>query len=109
MVGDRHAVAQAALAQCGFKIGHALVAVGRIVARRADGRRGLWPLRLVLPNAEEGDLLPAVNLGGNHTPGGVVDEFETVVHAGSYVVSRLALSCSVLARLQQSHLARALH
>ena len=33
VVGDGHAVAQAAFAQCGLEIGHALVAVGGIFAR----------------------------------------------------------------------------
>ena len=35
----------------------------------------------MLANAGESDLLPAVHLGGNHTPGGVGDEFESIVHA----------------------------
>src|SRR5206468_3361832 len=80
VVGEDHAVTQAALAQGGLEVGEALVAVLGIVFAGADGRGWLADARLVLADSEIGDLRLAVDHAGHGAGGGVLGQFDSVGH-----------------------------
>jgi hypothetical protein len=75
MRGNDHAIAQAALAQCGLEIRNTFVAVGGIVGGGANRRRGLSTEGLIHADANVGHLRAAVHRLGNVASSGVHNHF----------------------------------
>jgi len=80
VIGEHHAIAQAALAESGFEVRHALVAVFGIVLARSDRRSLFASARLVLAHAEVGDLRLAIDHAGHAALHGIMGEFDAFGH-----------------------------
>ena len=92
MIRDHHTVAQAAAAQSGFEIGHALVAVLGIIFARANGWGSLSSARLIFRDTQERNLRLAVDHGGHAASGGVLREFDAFRHCALPIAFALATS-----------------
>lgn len=81
MIRDDHAIAQAAIAQSSFEIGHALVTILRIIFAGINGWGSLSTAGLVLCHAEKWDLRLAVDHGGHAASDGILSEFDAFRHS----------------------------
>jgi len=83
MIGDHHAIAQAAFAQRGFEVRDPLVAIVGIVFVRAHRGSSLAAARLVFGHAQIRNLGPAIDHGRNHASDSVLHQFRSLSHSVS--------------------------
>src|ERR1700747_210907 len=96
MVRDHHTVAQSTLAQRGLYIGHALLAIFRIIFIGSNCRRRLTATRLILSDSEKWSLRLAVYHGRHGAPSLVVGQFKAIfyTYTHNHEITPIALARS---------------